>query len=459
MAKAGGLADVVGALPKYLQQAGHTSGVVMPMHRTNYLYTHTWDTMHRGTIFLGEKSMDYTIIMQKSSELGFPLYCVDIFGLLDRDRIYGYEDDSFRFLAFQMAVLEWLMNWEKKPDVLHVHDHHTALIPFLSRHCSRYSLLNRIPIVLTIHNAQYQGQMGWEQAVLLPYWNPAARGLLDWNDCINPLAAGIKCADRVTTVSEGYLEELMGNANGLEGLIRNERFKCKGIINGIDSEVWNPATDLFIPFHYSLKEADKGKRLNKEKLCAELDLDAKLPLFCFIGRMVSDKSADLLPELMQKALHLFSEKMNFIILGSGHVDIENSFRNMAPSPHIRLEFGYKEAFSHLLYASSDFLLMPSRVEPCGLNQLYAMRYGTIPIVRKTGGLKDTVKDMGDAGGGTGITVYHASMEDLLQALHRSLQLFKEKEILSHLRKHIMSCDFSWQTKAEQYIDIYESVVN
>src|SRR5678816_461296 len=204
MAKAGGLADVVGALPKYQQQLGHTAKVVMPMHRTKFLYNNEWETVHKGNFSMGQGNFDFTIIKEKTNKLGFDLYCVDIYGLLDRERIYSYDDDTERFVAFQISVTEWLSKWEHHPDVVHVHDHHAALIPFMMQYCFAYKHLSRIPTLLTIHNAQYQGWMSWDKSPYIPAWDTWKWGLLDWDNTINPLACAVKCADKVSTVSPGY---------------------------------------------------------------------------------------------------------------------------------------------------------------------------------------------------------------------------------------------------------------
>lgn len=215
MAKAGGLADVVGALPKYQNKLGHIAKVVMPMHRTKFLYNNEWETVHKGSFPMGKFYFDFTVIKEKTNKLAFDLYCVDINGLLDREKIYSYDDDVERFTAFQIAVLEWINSWEHRPDIVHVHDHHAALIPFMMRNCFTYRKLSGIYTVLTIHNAQYQGWMGWEKASYIPVWDTWKWGLLDWNNTLNPLACGVKCADKVNTVSPGYMQELMAEANGL----------------------------------------------------------------------------------------------------------------------------------------------------------------------------------------------------------------------------------------------------
>jgi starch synthase len=457
-AKVGGLADVVGTLPKYQEQLGHYAKVVVPMHRTRFLYENEWTVEHKGGFNMGHMHFEYTIIKEKTNKLSFDLYCVDIYGLLDRENVYTYDDDTERFTAFQIAVVDWISQWEHKPDVVHVHDHHTALIPFMMRHCYAYRHLSSVPAVLTIHNAQYQGWMGWDKSNYLPAWDSWQWGLLDWSNTINPLACGVKCADRVTTVSSSYMEELTENANGLEQLFRMERAKCSGILNGIDTHVWNPETDTYILDNFSLKDAAAGKKLNKKKLCKDFELDVKLPLFIYIGRLVGEKAADLLPQAINDSLSQVGNKMNFLILGSGDPQVEEQLTNLKSSfaGYYNSKIGYNEKLSHQMYAGADFILMPSRVEPCGLNQMYALRYGTIPIVRSTGGLKDTVIDFGETGG-YGIRFNNASVWDITYSVHRAVELYDDKEKLTEIRKHIMTIDNSWEISAEKYLNLYNAI--
>jgi starch synthase len=454
-AKVGGLADVVGSLPAYQQQLGHIAKVVVPMHRTNFLYEHEWNVEHKGGFHMGDMHLDYTIIKEKTNKLGFDLYCVDIYGLLDRENVYSYNDDTERFTAFQIAVVDWISRWEHRPDVVHVHDHHTGLVPFIMRYSYDYRHLADVPTVLTIHNAQYQGWMSWDKSNYIPAWDTTKWGLLDWSDTINPLACAIKCADRVTTVSPSYMEELTTNANGLEQLFIMERTKCTGILNGIDTVVWNPQTDTYILDNYSVKDATEGKKLNKKKLCKDFNLDSKLPLFIYIGRLVGEKAADLLPQAITDSLSQVGNKMNFLILGSGEKKVEDqlSHLNESYTGYYNSKIGYNEKLAHQMYAGGDFLLMPSRVEPCGLNQMYALRYGTIPVVRSTGGLKDTVIDVGEPNG-YGIRFNYATVWDITYSIHRAVELYDDREKMKELVQQVMEIDNSWETSAGKYIDLY-----
>lgn len=459
VAKAGGLGDVVGALPKYQQKAGHIAKVVMPMYRTAFLYANEFEVVHKGGASLGSWWFDYTVIKEKSNKLGFDLYCIDIYGLLDRERIYSYDDDTERFTAFQIAVVDWLSKWTHQPDVIHVHDHHTALIPFMIKHCQAYRSLSQIPTVLTIHNAQYQGWMGWDKARYIPAWDGWKWGLLDWDNTINPLASGVKNAWKVTTVSPSYMEELRYNSNGLESLFEYEKGKCVGILNGIDNQVWDPSTDPYLDDHYDAASWVKGKKANKEALCKTFQLDPARPLFVFIGRLVGEKAADLLPKAIGDALYYINPKMNFLVLGSGDKDVESQLTAMQNHwmGYYNARIGYNEKLSHQMYAGADFLLMPSRVEPCGLNQMYALRYGTIPIVRETGGLKDTVRDYG-SWEGFGVCFQKDEVGDITHAIHRAMHLYAQPEAMSRIRKQIMQIDHSWENSVEAYDQVYPKKV-
>lgn len=456
-AKAGGLGDVVGALPKYQNRLGHISKVVCPMYRTKFLYENDFQVVHQGAFGMGHYWFNYSVIKESTNRLGFDLYLVDIFNLLDREKIYGYDDDPERFTAFQIAVVDWISKWQNKPDVVHVHDHHAALIPFMMQNCSGYRHLASLRTVLTIHNAEYQGWMEWSKSYYLPDWDRWKWGLLDWNKNLNPLAAGIKCATRITTVSPGYLKELRLDANGLEKLFEYEKGKCVGILNGIDEEIWNPATDPYIENEYSIEDSATGKASNKKLLCEQFGLDAKKPLFVFIGRLVGEKAADLLPTAISDALTYINGEMNFLVLGSGDPGIELQLEQLKGRymGYYNSQIAYNEKLAHQMYAGADLLLMPSRVEPCGLNQMYAMRYGTIPVVRRTGGLNDTVKDIGEDGG-YGICFNQATVGDITNAIYRGVQLFKQKKRAADLVETVMQIDFSWENSAGKYIDVYTS---
>ena len=455
IAKVGGLGDVVGALPKYQNKLGHVAKVVMPAYSTKFLYENEFEVVYDGWVRLGYDNLQVRIFREKTNKLGFDLFLVHIAGLLDREKVYGYDDDTERFLAFQIAALDWIAQWEHKPNVIHCHDHHTGLIPFMIGNCNQYRHLNYIPTILTIHNAQYQGQFGWDKLYYLPAFDLRNSSKLDWGNSINPLASAIKCAWRVTTVSPSYLDEISYKANGLEGLLAQERGKSAGILNGIDNEVWDPQQDPMLTKCFTNKTVENGKKANKASLCDVFNLDKTKPLYTFIGRLVGEKGADLLPDIFYNALQQGDGAINILVLGSGDPKVEdrlNELKYQFPGSY-NAYIGYNEALSHQIYAGADFLLMPSRVEPCGLNQMYALRYGTIPIVRRIGGLKDTVIDIGD--GGFGICHDQTNMWDVGHAIGRAYELYLDQKRLKEIRKFIMSLDHSWDRAAQQYIDLYQ----
>ena len=460
VAKAGGLGDVVGALPKYQAQAGHITKVVLPMYRTKFLYENNWDLVHEGSQHIGYHYFHYSVIRERSNKLGFDLYLVDINGLLDREKIYGYDDDLERFLAFQVAVCDWINKWSHKPDIIHCHDHHSGLVPFMIKYCFEFrDKLADIPTVFTVHNAQYQGWIPWEKYYYLPAFDSWKWGMLDWDHTINPLASAVKCAWKVTTVSNSYLDELKSAANGLEDLFNYEQGKSNGILNGIDNDVWDPNTDSLIAKNYNQELVDKGKKKNKKELAGRFGLDPDKPLVSFIGRLVGEKSADLLPEAISQSIYHHHGNANFLVLGSGDPVLEEKLDHMKHqfSGYYNSHIGYDEGLSHLIYAGSDFLLMPSRVEPCGLNQMYALRYGTVPMVRSVGGLRDTVKDMGEWQG-FGIRFDQASVNDITYSVGRAIDLYTNKpDLYSWMRKHMMSIDHSWDGAAGQYLELYASL--
>jgi len=454
-AKVGGLADVVGALPKYQNKLGHHSKVIIPFYKTSYIRQSITTVIFCHNLVMCGKTYFAEVLQVDDNTLGFELYFVRIQGLTDRTEVYGYEDDALRFMAFQQIALFWAAQNPTIPDIIHCHDHHTGFIPFMMSHCKTYSSFKETPSILSIHNAQYQGQFPHELGGILPPFNKADIGLLDWNGMINPLAAAIKCAWRVNTVSPTYMEELKHHANGLEQLLSHESAKSIGILNGIDVETWDPKIDTYLIKNYSIHGRLSGRKANKEALCAEFNLNPEKPLFGFIGRLVWEKGADVLPDIIDSVLQ--NQDVSIILLGSGDPVVEEQLGTLLekyPGKY-NAYIGYEERMSHQVYASADFLLMPSRVEPCGLNQLYALRYGCMPIVRRTGGLQDTVIDLGDKG--YGICHNDTSVEDVLYSIDRAVTHFKDKKSFKAIQKTMMELDYSWERSAQEYINMYNTL--
>lgn len=479
-AKAGGLGDVVGALPKYLSMIDCDAGAVIPKYRLKWIEAQTFHTVFKGHVRLHQHYVPFAIEMSSAEQLGFPLFVVDIPGKFDRPGIYadpsghGYGDEVERYLCFQQAVLQWLLHSPGRPQLLHCHDHHTGLIPFLVKHCPEYQSLKHIPTVFTIHNGAYHGAFSWSKLYLMPFFDAGARGLLDWRNTINPLATAVKCAWRVTTVSPSYLEELRDNSNGMELLMQHERHKSVGILNGIDAQVWDPRTDSYLSTQWDAKYPPENsdlstpldspletfKQANGDHLRQHFQLQAGMPIISFIGRLVGEKGADLLPDLITRVLRS-GMGVNFVVLGTGQPHLHHALSELARHfpGRVGLALEYNEGLAHQIYAGTDFLIMPSRVEPCGLNQMYAMRYGTLPIVRAVGGLKDTVPDVDEPSGeGRGIQFTHFNVEDAYLAVYRALHLYGQKERFENIRERVTQIDFSWEKSAGDYKQMYEEML-
>ena len=462
-AKVGGLADVVGAVPKYQITKGNSADVIMPKYGTPWFARQSYKEIYSGTFWYPGETISYSIQEITSFDFGFTVYVADIPGKFDRDGVYAdssgfFHDDSARWISFQRSVLNWVYSLAKPYDILHVHDHHTALIPFMINHSYDYSSTHVIKTVFTIHNLAYQGAFGWDQQYLLPAFDNWKSGLLDWDHQINPIASAMRCADHVTTVSPSYLEELKSNSYGLEWLFETEAHKCSGILNGIDTTVWDPKTDSYLD-HHKVRSIRKFKSKNKVDLCQAYNLDPTKCTISFIGRMVEQKGADLLAYAMHSILS-DRDDINFIILGTGDPYLEDQFKLFKTSyPHqTGIILAYNEKLAHLIYASSDFLIMPSRHEPCGLNQLYSMRYGTSPIVNNTGGLKDSVIDYKQKKG-TGIKIESLNVDQIIKSIDEAAALFKNSTIFNQIVKNCTESNFSWQNSSGKYTSIYETLIN
>lgn len=458
VAKVGGLADVVGALPRYQRHLGLDASVVMPWYDRPFLAEQDWDLTAEGVFFQGSERLEYTVYRETKDILGFPLYVVRIAGKLDRKEVYGYEDEAEQWIAFQHAFLHWINQMEDLPDVIHCHDHHTGLVPFLLGYGNDFRQLSAIRTVFTVHNGQYQGWMNWNKGILLPSFDTWKWGLLDWDGVINPLAAAVKCADAYTTVSEGYLQELFVEANGLQALFRHEAAKAHGIVNGIDVAYWNPAVDKLIPHQYTVSDAVTGKKRNKAAFCARVGLPQDRPLLSYIGRFAAEKGADLLPEVIGGLLSAGEREIAVFVLGSGDREIQERLTEAAEryAGRLAVYFGYNEVLAHEVYAASDMLLMPSRVEPCGLNQLYALQYGTIPIVRNIGGLRDTVKDISSRDG-YGFVFDSLRTDEIVDSIGRAMAYFEGKD-WREIQKRAMLLDFSWDKSAQKYMELYNQLL-
>lgn len=462
-AKTGGLADVGQALPEALRNDGEKVYSVMPLYnqidREKYAIVYsnlTFDYWLRGV----RHQFDVFHSLENEDEIFIynPVLC-NRTGLY-HDEFGDFGDNGLRFGLFSYAILEVMIRKNLDVDAIHVNDWQTALVPLLAK--TRYKIDTKT--ILTIHNLAYQGifdkdvmydlELDWETCFKF--------NGLEYFDAVNFLKAGIYYADHVTTVSDTYAYEIQTPrfGNGLDETLRINSYKLRGVVNGISTEVFNPLKDEYIEKNFSLEEY-KGKSENKEALCKELGLkDCNRPLFIFIGRFTSQKGVDLILE----AMNLFKTyEANFVILGSGEEFYNQAFGSLVGRfENIYVRLGYDEGFGRRLYASADFLLMPSIFEPCGLNQMIAMQYGVLPIVAKTGGLKDTVidftdiSDTKDVASGLGITFDEHNLFWFNHAIAKALSLYGNKEKFEKISKHNMSVDNSWKNSAQTYINLYKS---
>ena len=456
IAKTGGLGDVVGALPKYLNEAGIKTCVIMPLYNQKWFKGKVIVPVYKGHLKGDHFDLDFFIKHAAKAGLGFDVFFVDIPELLFRENIYSYHDDAERFIFFQQAAIEWINTWKEKPGVVHCHDHHTGLTPFMMKHCYQYSALSLVKTVFTIHNALYTGAFSWTLSKYLPEFPYQSKGLLEWDDVVLPLACGIKCCDKLTTVSEGYLEELKYTSGTMRWLYNEYWQKSRGIVNGIDTQTWDPANDTYLDIKLEDDKWDDFKLKNKQAVCEPVKLNAELPMVIFIGRLLPEKGGEILAQAVGQFMAQ-NRNFTFYILGSGANHIENQIRNLTSyfNGHVANYIGYNEKLAHQLYAAADFLLMPSLIEPCGLNQMYAMRYGTLPIVRSVGGLKDTVIDFGEANG-YGIRFTRPDAGDIITSLYRALELYHDKAKLAAVNERLIQLDFSWTTVVKQYIELYKN---
>jgi starch synthase len=455
LVKTGGLADVLGALPGALAQRGHETAVVLPRYRSIPLDRARCVLAHMP-LYLGSYVLDCAVWRQDLN--GVPYFLIDCPQLYDRDGIYNsyghdFADNHIRFAALSAAALGVLRNLFPAP-ILHLHDWQTALAAaYLRTRFDFDPMLMHTRVVFTIHNLEHQGRFG---AFLfsdlgLDRWLMQPRYLEFYGD-VNFMKAGIVFADAVTTVSPGYAREIQTPEFGfrLDGLLRQNAPKLSGILNGVDYGEWSPENDPHIAARYSRDDLE-GKRACKEALVRRAGLPSstlKRPLLGVVSRLAGQKGFDIFAEI---AFELFSnDDVALVFLGSGEQKYEELFRHLLASFPDRVwgHFGYDNALAHQIEAGADIFLMPSRFEPCGLNQMYSLRYGTIPVVRATGGLDDTV----DAG--TGFKFWGYAGRDLLIALRLALAEYRDDDAWSRRMKAAMSRDFSWDASAARYGDLY-----
>lgn len=458
----GGLGEVVGSLPKALNKLGDVEAeVIIPLYesvpeeyRAKMTFVRSinvplaWRNQYCGLFTLELDGVKYMFV---DNEYYFK-----------RTGLYGYGDDGERFAFFSRAVLE-LLPYIDKPDVIHCNDWHTALVPVYYKLFYQYREgMGGIKTIFTIHNIEYQGQFSGD--VIEDLFGIPRREYMsvEYHGCINLMKAAIDYSDSVSTVSNSYAGEIMSSeyAHGLESVLLKNAYKLKGILNGIDTVTYDPANSGSLFKNYDANTVDEYKKVNKTELQRMLNLpvDENVPMIAMITRLASHKGLDIVRSAFNG---IMQDDVQFVVLGTGDADHENFFRHMQNvyGNRVRAIIAFNKDMAQKIYAGADVFLMPSRSEPCGLSQMIAMRYGTVPVVRLTGGLKDSVIDCGDGtvGTGFGFTEYDAGA--LRHAVDRAVGLYRDyRDIWTGLRKRDMQSDFSWNKSAKEYDAYYAEVL-
>ena len=459
-AASGGLGDVLGALPRAVRRIagrGVEIGVFMPLYATiEEKYKKKMREVSRGEFSLAWRRIGYSV--WSLSRYGVDYYFVDCQRYFDRGAMYGEFDDGERFAVFSRAVLDYIEVSGKIPDVLNANDWQTALtIIYLRTVFSENPRLSRIRTVFTVHNMAYQGK--YDVAILSDIFDihPVHLGVLEYDGCLNLMKGALTVADRVTTVSPRYAEELCDPffAEGLADIVRSVSYKMKGILNGIDTAYFDPM-DLAIP--YDFQGVIEGKARNKAALLREVSLVGcgERPLIVMIGRLVADKGIDLLLDILPC---LRSLDIGLVVLGTGEPEYEAALLRFAEENRdfVRVFMEFDRDLSKKLYASADIFLMPSRREPCGLAQMVACRYGAVPVVCGTGGLLDTIIPYGRPDGrGFVFRIHHA--DELFGALRDAVWLYRnDREAFNALSRRVARVRFGWGTSAKEYLALYREL--
>ena len=465
-AKTGGLADVVGALPRALADNGLEACVVMPLHRVVKQANYKLEKLdHTLSLKIGDKTISIAVHVGQLPNSDVPVYFLEMDHYFDREFLYGtpngdYKDNCERFIVFSLGVLELVKSANLQVDVIHCHDWQAALIPLYMKTIYR-QMAEGMKSVLTIHNLDYQGTFWhWDMPLTGLDWKHFNWKELEFYGKLNFLKGGLVYADAITTVSKGYAREIQTRefGCGLEGVIQERNSRLTGIVNGIDYETWNPATDRLIPARFTpanLAGKEKCKAALQKQ--SRLTVDKRIPLIGFIGRLAGQKGVDLVASCIER---LADREVQFVILGAGEAKFQEmlaAIRDKHPDK-VSLNLAFNENLAHLIEAGSDMFLMPSRYEPCGLNQLYSLKYGTLPIVRETGGLADTVVDSNPEtlkyGTASGFVFRDYDVEQCLKTIERALALYADRKKWTALMKRAMKQDWSWKRSAKEYIDLY-----
>ena len=458
--KTGGLADVVGSLPKNLIDKGVDVRVVLPLYRDiPNIYKEAMTFVTSFELQMGWKRL-YCGILSLTYE-GVQYYFLDNMEMFDRDGLYGYWDDGERFAFFSMAAIEMMEKIDFTPNIIHVHDWHAAMIPMLLVH--KYSWIDafkNIRKVLTIHNLRFQG-------IYNPIVMESLFGIQGYvgsvmvNGNVNYLQAGIQYADVVSTVSPSYASEIQTQEFGetLEGVLRYNSWKLRGILNGIDVDIYDPKTDPNLKHHFGSRSLDK-KLMNKTELQTKLGLpvDETIPMIASVSRLTDQKGFNLVDEAMET---LMQRDVQYVVLGTGDQVYEENFKNLESKypDKMRALIQFDAKLAQEIYGASDMFLMPSAFEPCGLSQLISLRYGTVPIVHETGGLRDTVEPYDEfKNRGTGFSFLEFNSQTMMKMIDKALVLYQDREKWCQLMRRGMKEDFSWDASVDKYLELYEDLL-
>ncbi len=463
----GGLGDVIGSLPKRIlknSKGEYELSIILPLYeKLNQGYKNKLIYVGNTITRLSWRNQYCGIF--KYEENGIKYYFIDNEYYFKRDNFYGYFDDAERFAFFSKAAIDVMLFLDMIPDIIHVHDWQAGmLLVYLRTLYYNDEHFKKVKTIFTIHNIEYQGIYAYDQDIIEDVFGLSMNDgyLLEYDGKVNIMKGAMEAANAVSTVSPSYAEEILQKefAHGLEyetNRVKKEG-KLRGILNGIDKIFYNPAKDKALFSNYDRKDFSK-KAENKEELQAMLALpvDDKIPMIGMVTRLVAHKGLDLVKEIFEK---LLQEKVQIVILGTGDQYYEGYFKDLEYlyENKLRVIIAYNQDLSRKIYASSDLFLMPSIAEPCGLSQMIASRYGAIPIVRSTGGLKDSIIDFSHENG-NGYTFESLDAKDMLEVIKKALKDYQDKELWHHQMAMVMNKDFGWSTSAKQYIKMYEEILN
>jgi starch synthase len=460
--KTGGLGDVMHALPLEVSKNKNASICVFLPYYKKIKENKDFDIEFITSFYttLGWRKAHIGLFRAKSKSRKLKYYFIDNEYYFGRDNLYGYFDDGERFAYFSKAVLEALAHIDFIPDVVHLNDWQTALVPVLLK-LGMMAELKNIKTVFTIHNIEYQGKMPGEFAYEVLGFSGEQSSILMHDKCINLMKGAITCADKITAVSKTYSHEIKHAyySHGLDEVLRENEHKLLGITNGIDTKLYNPETDKNLPVNYSAADIEKKKE-NKRYLqeMLKLEVNDNIPVIAMISRLVSHKGMELVAFI---AHELLKQDIQLAVLGTGDKRYEDLFRFLECSyPNkVSANIKFDLKLASRIYAGADMFLMPSKSEPCGLAQLIAMRYGTVPVVRETGGLFDTVPALDtETMEGRGFTFKVYNAHDMLGAVNRCIDFYHDKEKWQKHIKNIMGYDSSWKSPALEYVSLYKGLI-